>query len=408
MKKYLVSISAFILLILFLSGCAASRYTRKTSYVNSTTNNFIRVLLKNENENISFVVRSPVYLYAENNPIAVINTGNRLDFYKDGNNVKLNIRDRIFDGKFFQLKPEKDGNTVEFNGRKYDGVIKIVSNGNSINIVNQVSLEDYLKGVITAEMPIGKGSEYLEALKAFAICARTYAVTKLNNGNSFDVYLDTRDQVYNGAGRESAISNRAVDETKNMILTYDGKPAVVFYHASCGGHTADVKDVFPGNDEPYLRGVEDGDPPNCSIAPNFKWTETYSSQKFIQRLQSSGYLPNGNFTLQNVSVANRNSSGRVENLSVDVKSVEGDTKNILITGNKIRSVIRTSNDKEILRSTMFDIVFNGSEVVINGVGNGHGVGLCQWGAIYQSTHGKNFKEILSFYFPGTQIGKIND
>ncbi len=413
MKRYIVNISGLILFIFFISGCAANRYTNKNNYVRSEKNftenaNLIRVLLKNENENISYVVRAPIILYDENSPVAEVDAGNRLDFYKEGNGLALNIRSRNFAGKFFLLKPAKNSNSLEYNGKKYAGILKVVLSENNINVINQVSLEDYLKGVLPAEMPIGKGDEYFEALKAFAICARTYAVTKLNSLNSFDVYLDTRDQVYDGINRETEISNRAVDETKNMILTYDGRPATVFYHASCGGHTADVKDVFPGNDEPYLKGVQDGDPPNCAIAPNFKWTENYSSEKFINRLRASGYLNNGNYTLQNVSVESRNSSGRVENLLVSLKSIEGDTKNITITGNKIRSVIRTSDNREILRSTMFEINFNGSDVIINGVGNGHGVGLCQWGAIYQSTQGKNYMQILSFYFPGTQIGKIND
>jgi stage II sporulation protein D len=93
---------------------------------------------------------------------------------------------------------------------------------------------------------------------------------------------------------------------------------------------------------------------------------------------------------------------------VNVLSSDGQSKTIAIQGNKIRAAIRKADDSNILQSTMFDVNFNGSNIVITGKGNGHGVGLCQWGAIYQSTQGKNFKDILSFYFPGTEIKEIND
>ncbi|MHB8580749.1 MAG: SpoIID/LytB domain-containing protein [Ignavibacteriaceae bacterium] len=408
-KNKFAAFTILILTAVYLFGCASSgRLSRKENSSNSFTGNLIKVLLNNGRQEISFIVQSPVVLFRDETPVALIKNGNRLKFFQVGNSLKLIIQSKTFNGEYFILKPEGNENAIKYNGIRYAGNIKITPGENSINIINQVPLEIYLKGVIAAEMPMGKGDSYFQALKAFAVCARTYVISKFGKGNLFDIYLDTRDQVYGGLSSEKLLGNKAVDETRNMILTYEGKPAVIFYSSSCGGHTANVQEVFSGNDEPYLRGVQDGDPPNCVISPNFNWEEKYSAKKFIQRLEISGYLERGNYTLKNVEVGKRSSSGRVAELLVNVLSRDGQSKIITIEGNKIRAAIRKADDSNILQSTMFDVNFDGSTIVFTGKGNGHGVGLCQWGAIYQSTQGKNFKDILSFYFPGTEIKEIND
>ena len=410
MKDTFLPLIGIFFSLLLISGCATSGRISKSNfnskYVNNE-NNFIRVLLDNRNPEIIFTIQSSVILYKENSPIAVIKRGNVVRLSSNGNSINLNVSNKYFEAKYFLLKPDNNIGTVEFKNHDYRGFIKIICNGSSVAIINEVSLEDYIRGVIPAEMPLGKGTEYFEALKAFAICSRTYAVSRINKSHSFDVYLDTRDQVYDGYSNVKNIINRAVDETKGIILTYNNQPATVFYSACCGGHTANVKDVFPGNNEPYLQGVEDGDPPNCSIAPNFNWTETYSSEEFLSRLKSSGYLGEGNYILQNVNVGSRNSSGRVENLLI-VLSKDGEEMTINIPGNKIRTAIHNQDNGNILRSTLFEIRFNSNQVIIKGRGNGHGVGLCQWGAISQSMKGRDYRQILSFYFPGTILGKIND
>ncbi len=408
-KNKLAAFAILILTAVYLTGCASSgRISQKENKPNSFAGNLIKVLLNNRRREISFIVQSPVVLFKDETPVALIKTGNQLKFYQEGNGLELIIQNKTFTGEYFILKPDGNGNAIKYNGVRYAGNLKITPGENSVNVINQVPLEIYLKGVIAAEMPMGKGDSYFQALKAFAVCARTYAISKLGKGHLFDIYLDTRDQVYGGLSSEKLLGNKAVDETRNMILTYEGEPAVIFYSSSCGGRTANVKEVFPGNDEPYLRGVNDGDPPNCSISPNFNWEEKYSANKFIQRMKNSGYLDGGDYTLKNVDVGKRSSSGRVAELLVNVLSSDGQSKTIAIQGNKIRAAIRKADDSNILQSTMFDVNFNGSNIVITGKGNGHGVGLCQWGAIYQSTQGKNFKDILSFYFPGTEIKEIND
>ena len=119
------------------------------------------------------------------------------------------------------------------------------------------------------------------------------------------------------------------------------------------------------------------------------------------------FIGSKNFTLKDVSILSRDESGRVSLLGITLLSASGDDKLIKIEGNKIRSIIRTANNSDILRSTMFSISIDDDKTVtITGKGYGHGVGLCQWGAIHQSIEGKNYKNILSFYFPGTEVSRL--
>ncbi len=408
----MLKIYSYILLIAFsvflFYGCSTSRRFKKEERVYSSSNSLlIKVLLSNQSSQFTYSAVNQFYLYDENKPIAIVKKGNVLNFslYNEGK-IILNIADKKFIADYFELKPLSNENPLNYNGRKYAGIFFIKPDGNSIRIINRVSLEDYLKGVVPAEMPVGHGNDYLEALKAFAICARTYALNKMEDDNSFfDVYLDTRDQVYGGVEYEKKLSNRAVDETNGMILTYKGNLAKVYYHSACGGHTEDAKLIFGVKDAPYLEGVKDGDPPNCSEAPNFKWEEKYRPEVFVQRLFEAGLISNKNYSLKNVEIKNRDESGRVSDLEIILNSYSNDEKTIHIFANRIRNIIRTSDNSNILKSTLFNILFNGKMVTILGKGYGHGVGLCQWGAIHQSIEGKNYKNILSFYFPGTEVSK---
>ena len=404
-----ISYILFVSSILFLYGCSTSSRFNKSEKPSTLSKNLpIKVLLNDHPNQFNYLVVNQLILFKDNKPIALVKKGNRLIFniYKEGK-LNLNISDKTFESDYFELKPSSNKNPLHLNGRKYDGIFLIKPDGNRIRIINRISLEDYLKGVVPAEMPVGQGNDYLEALKAFAICARTYAINRMEEDNSFfDVYLDTRDQVYGGVDYEKELSNRAVDETTGMILTYQGNPAKVYYHSACGGHTEDAKLIFGVKDAPYLDGIKDGDPPNCSDAPNFKWEEKYRTGVFVDRLFAAGLINNKNYSLKNIEVKERDKSGRVNDLEIILNSENNDEKTIHIFANRIRSVIRTSDNSNILKSTLFNISFNGNMVTISGKGYGHGVGLCQWGAIHQSIEGKNYKNILSFYFPGTEVSKL--
>jgi len=401
----------FIISLTVVSGCSSSsRFTSNNDSEpgrNISEGNYIRVLLENPTNYFTWTVEEPVIVSVDGITKAIVNSGNNLRFGSEGNETEVSINRRNFSGKEIRISSKDNKNSIEFKGKVYRGSIKIKTNNGQLVFVNSLSLEDYLKGVLPLEMPAGKGNENFEALKAFAICARTYSINKMDeNKLSFDVYLDTRDQVYGGLNSEKEITNKAVNATMGEILTFKGKPAVTFYSASCGGHTENIKNVFnTAGDLPYLSGVKDGDEPYCSITPRFNWEETYSENQFINRLINSGLISGSDFNIENIEVASRFESGRVNELRITLSS-DGDEKEVSIFGNNIRSVIRTSDNKGILRSTMFYISYEDDTVTITGKGYGHGVGLCQWGCIDLSHEGWNYKSILNHYFPGTEIERI--
>lgn len=163
------------------------------------------------------------------------------------------------DGKFYQiysdnivLKPA-EGGFISAKNKWYRGHLIIQNKNKKLTVINDVSLEDYIKGVVPSEMP---SSWELEALKAQAIAARSYALANLGKRASlgYDLKDTPEDQAYGGASAETSKTNRAVDETSGLVLTYNYKVVSAFYSASAGGQTVTAKEAW-GNDVPYVRSV---------------------------------------------------------------------------------------------------------------------------------------------------------
>ncbi|UCH65663.1 MAG: SpoIID/LytB domain-containing protein [Ignavibacterium sp.] len=367
----------------------------------------VRVLLDEKPEALYITIQSKVYLYSGESKIAEVNEGNVLECFNKSGKVSLNINRKNFTASYFLLQPAT-GNTIKYNGKIYRGRLQIIVEGNTVELINFVELENYLRGVIAKEMPLGNGNENYEALKAMAVCARTYTLMKMNKGNIFyDIYSDTRDQVYGGYTAEETISNKAVLETKGLILKYDDKPARIYYHSTCGGVSENAGNVFPQQNHPYLTSVEDGSEPYCRISSRYEWTETYSESQFIDKLYNSGVISSINYEVDDIYVSSRFESGRVNELEIILKGNAG-RKEIILYGNEIRSRIRTAKKNRLLWSTLFEVKRSGYDIIISGKGFGHGVGLCQWGAIGQSREGRIYKQILAHYFPGTESGRLYD
>ncbi len=370
----------------------------------------IRVLLDSNPSDLTMTVNDLVFLSDENELLARVNSGNRLEFSAASEKVNLFIGDKEFTSKhFFINSPTKD-DIIKINNRKYRGRLLVAVDDSGIKIINQISLEDYVKGVMIKEMPVGKGTENYQALKAFSICSRTYAFNKMKEGKTyFDIYPDTRDQVYGGVDGETSYTNQIVDETKGQLLFYDDKPATIFYHSTCGGYTEDVINVFGKNTVPYLTTLKDGEEPFCKISPRFEWIENYSETVFINRLFNAGLLLNESYKIINIQINSRFTSGRVNELEIKLINSKGIEKSILLNGNGIRAIIKNGDGKSILWSTLFDIKTDSNgNVSIKGNGSGHGVGMCQWGAIGQSKKNIDYKKILNHYYPGTVIKNIYD
>jgi stage II sporulation protein D len=395
--------------LLFVSCSSTKRFpndesvvtTERTANINYSS---VRVLLDESDAAYHLTMQSPVYLYDGEKRLAYIESGNTLECISDYDEVKLTIRDRVFSSDAFFLKPAENLETVKFNGQGYKGKLNLIKLGRSIGIINQLNLEDYIKGVVAREMPIGKNSQNLEALKAFSICVRTYTLKKISEGKSlYDLYDDTRDQVYGGFDAEHPLSNKAVEETENKIFIYNGNIATVYYHSTCGGQTEAAHNIFTNKEIPYMMGVKDGNSPYCNISPKFEWKETYSFEDVIKRLKRASLLNNGNYRLNNLYIESRYSSGRVREMIFEVVDEFGGVKNVSIFGNEIRSIIKTADNKSILWSTFFDVSLRRHSVEIDGKGFGHGVGMCQYGTISLSRKGWKYEEIVDHYFPGIKI-----
>ncbi|WP_304130262.1 SpoIID/LytB domain-containing protein [Ignavibacterium album] len=406
-KFQIFQIAFYFLIILFIASCAPSK--RFTGYKGRSLKDYkneVRVLLADSISEVK--TETDVYLISENEKVALIKAANMFRITPVYESLLIQLGSKNFNSKVFYLESVNDP-IIFINNKKYRGRIKFINIGSQVKVINQIGLEDYLKGVMTKEMPVGNGNENFEALKAFAIAARTYALNKIYSSQTyFDLFPDVRDQVYGGVESEHTLSNKAVDETRGMILTYKNAPAIVFYHSTCGGYTESAVNVFTKDDPEYLRSVKDGDIAYCSISPNFNWRETLTEKEFIKRLADAKLTANNDYSIEKFIIKSRFPSGRINELEIYLKN-KNDIKPVSIFGNQIRSIIKNQSGNGILRSNNFIIeITSDRNIVITGKGSGHGVGLCQWGAIAQSKSGKNHKEILLHYFPGTEIKQLND
>jgi stage II sporulation protein D len=408
--SFLLLQSVFIL-ILFIAGCSSTkRFAHDNKSETILEANIIRVLIAERKDDLVINVESRIYISNIDKRLARINSGYKITAEKNGDAISFSIDDKDFVSDTFFISSADEDEIIKIDGKKFRGRIKIFNYNSQIKVINQIGLEDYVKGVMTKEMPIGKGDDNYQALKAFSICVRTYALLRIyENKNFYDIYSDTRDQVYGGVDGEHPLSNKAVDETNGQILIYDGKPAIVYYHSTCGGYTENSKNVFTKDELSYLLGVKDGNEAFCKISPRFNWEENYSQEIFVGYLVKTELLKNSNYSIDEIIVKTRFESGRVNELNIMLLDNNGNEETINLFGNSIRSVIKTADGKSILRSTVFEIKLDAEKnIVINGSGSGHGVGMCQWGTIGQSRAGVDYLEILNHYFPGTNIKKRND
>jgi stage II sporulation protein D len=300
---------------------------------------------------------------------------------------------------------------VRLAGRDYRGDLVLLRDRKGITAINRVGTEEYLLGVVVAELG-AKDPRDLEALKAQSIVSRTYALRNLGRweADGFDLHAGVGDQVYGGLGAESALGRLAVDATRGQVITWQGQLIEAFFSSTCAGHTTRGTDVFRAASGSYLRSIADappGGPAYCSISPRYAWRETWTGDvlrgTLRHTLQAAAPVTQAEIDgLRDVRVASRNPDGRVATLAVVLRRRQVD-----VQGPLIRQVLRPQGG-ELLRSTMFRVTTTErggrvSGMVIDGNGSGHGVGMCQWGAIGRARAGQSAEAILAAYYAGTAI-----
>lgn len=308
----------------------------------------------------------------------------------------------------------RSGGTVRVGDRSYRGEVVVQPAGpRRLTVVNRVDMEEYLLGVVPRE--IGRvGPERYEAVKAQAVAARTYAVRYLGRREAlgFDVYATVQDQVYGGVEDEYDLVTRAVRETAGEILVHAGRPIEAYYHSTCAGHTAAIDEVWNSPPIPYLRAVRDVNPRTGQaydhFSSRFRWTQSWSAEELNGILSRTladsvrGGMP-GVGKLRDIQVLERTPSGRIGRMRITTSS--GD---FFVGRDRIRWIFLTPSGA-ILNSSLFDVQIErtagGEPVAITATGGGwgHGVGMCQVGAMGRAEAGQNYRTILETYYEGARL-----
>lgn len=456
MKRILTLTLAFVFIFgLFTSASQALEV--RVSYVNVKIGASREV---NAKIRIGEHNKKPLVLYDGNrNMVHELRKNSMVDVEYNSETKKLDIYD--WGGNFIiSVDPgsgsligssDKNNSIVTANGRSYRGYLYFVKN-DKVDVVNHVPLQQYLYGVVPREMP---AATYIEAVKAQAITARTYAVMNRNSHSSqgYGLCDTTHCQVYGGYYIREGIgehpnSNRAVDETRNQVVTHNGRMVSTHYHANSGGRTESSEYVW-ANALPYERGKQD---PYSIGVTDSTWERTLPLTEIEQKLKTSGHNVGD---LYDIKILNRTPSGRANELQLigsnGEKKIKATAFRSAVGGTVIRStwfnmeridesfegsisiIDRLGNtisrrlkdlsiigaDRRVTRITRPVTVigiegiktsvgdYSPGQIKFTGKGYGHGVGMSQRGAMEMGKQGYNYEQILKFYYTGIQIDSIN-
>lgn len=308
--------------------------------------------------------------------------------------------------------PQEESCTAIATDRKklkkacYLGKFTLSAKTGKVTAVNQLDVENYLRGVIPYEIG-ALDEDRFEALKAQAVAARTYAYRhfKSRSNAGFDIYADTRDQVYKGLQDATPLTDAAISATDGVVMTYDGNFVVAYYHSTCGGQT-ESEDTWNRPRHPYLQSRPDLRPdgtPWCSESKYLSWERNFSDDElealFKENATEAKVDPIYFNSIVNIKVVENFESGRIHTLVVQT-----DNGSFQAHGDKIRWLFK--KDGSILPSSHFSIKRDAGSWTLRGKGFGHGVGLCQMGARARAAAGQSFVEILTHYYPGITLEKF--
>lgn len=306
---------------------------------------------------------------------------------------------------------------VRYAGTAYRGALQLSATPAGVLVVNVVAVEAYLRGVVPLEIGTRLPGDSA-AIAAQAIAARSYAYSRVAPGapapaGGFHVTNTVQHQVYGGMNAEHAVVDAAVAATRGVVLLYDGRVADAPYHASCGGQTATPVEAWRGGSaRPYLVSVSDTNPatgaPYCDLSPRNRWTATFDEALLRRAVARHLGTRTGAVSLpvvRGVAIQGRSVSGRVATLVFRT-----DRGTVTVTAPEIREALRDARDA-ILASTYFSLDTperrgnRVTRVAFEGRGHGHGVGMCQWGAIGRARAGQSARDILAHYYAGTTVAR---
>ena len=272
---------------------------------------------------------------------------------------------------------------------------------NSHGATETLKLEEYVRGTILAEVPLGSLPTNVARTMAEvqAIAARTYAVYHRgrHGKDGFDLCATTHCQVHRDTTGTSSSLHEIVDhaliKTSTVVVAHNSHPIEALFHADCGGATSSASTVWGGPSPPYLNGVLDR---FCVVANRPPWSATVSREALRRALNSDKRTAVGR-QLANIKVTRRDTAGRAVAVTID------GVHRLVVRGEIVRSILARRFGATLVKSTLFEIERQGNRFVFLGTGNGHGAGLCQIGAMARARAGHSAARILSAYYPGTTL-----
>ena len=281
-------------------------------------------------------------------------------------------------GPWIEVLP--DDEVVRRDGVAYRGGLRIEVTEDGLRVVNLVDLEQYLRGVVPSEM---SAVWPLEALKAQAVAARSYTLANLDRTAPYDVCASDACQVYRGMAAEHPRSDAAVRETEGIVIAWQGRPAVAYYHADSGGVVASSAEVW-GRALPYLVALRDVP----TVSPHRGWTVQLDPVRLARALAAEGRSVG---TPTGLAIVARGASGRVSEAAID-----GTAGRTVLSGPTLTRVLRAAG----ARSTRIESL---GPLLLRGDGWGHGVGMSQYGARALAAQGFDYGRILAYYYPGVGL-----
>ena len=403
-----------LIVTVIIWGCTAVPQLIEGSEANFVRLPFVRVLLQNDIPEITVsgngtfslecLQRDKSFVYYSSQPVTIM--------LERGLLTVTMRRDRL-EGRFDEviITPRNGNGFLSYQSQNYRGMFRILPHGVNLRLINVLHMDDYLKGVVPPE--IGKVTEAeLEAIKAQAVAARTYSMRYLGQyaGEPYDMRSDVSDQLYHGADVENELISRAVDDTRGIVIKYEDNLINAYYHSTCGGYTDDIEEVWDKPAAPYLKAVDDSG--ICNWSGYFHWKESFTAQQLKMRLEQFLSAERGREIqmgdILDIKVTSRTTGGRVAGLVV--KTAE---RNYTFGKDRVRWVFkRSSNPEMILQSARFDVITEHdtagrlTRAELIGGGYGHGVGMCQCGALGMARKGIKFDQILPFYYNNTRLVKL--
>ena len=326
-----------------------------------------------------------------NGEIITVSKGEPVILIKFNGKIAVKTRNEkgfICDSVLFSGKTGNDYFSLRINGgpltkQYYSGDLQCFPDFGTLECINKTDIDKYIAGVVMAEGGAGKN---LEFFKTQAIIARTYMYKNFDKHaqDKYNLCDNTHCQAFNGLSSDSLLNEAAIETRGLVILDKDSILIISAFHSNCGGETSSSEDVWLSG-QPYLKSVSD---PYCIRSRSAAWQKSYSLNDWLKYIRRSGFYGNiDDPSMLNFSQENRLSDYKTTSFSIPLRTMRSDLN---------------------LRSTFFSVVTEGDSVILKGKGYGHGVGLCQEGAMAMAVKGFRYREIINFYYTGVIISDIKN